>query len=201
MWEAVSTVYHGWVVGVRGDNSGSKSALEAGLAEAREGLALFRTTGTRVTLPQHMTMFGELLWRAGQLDEAIATLEEGVQMAERGNEHHVEPVLHCFKAQILAQQADICTEPEAREALYAQAEACFERSFEIARQQDALMLELRTSVAYYNYLVGSARGEEAYVGLKGVYDRFTEGHDTPDLVAARSLLEAGYPTVTAGEKG
>lgn len=200
MWEAIGLMYHGWAVGMRGYREGSKAALEMGLAEAQEGVALFRTTGTGITMPQFMTMLGELLWRAEQPDAALDALEEGLVWAERGSERQMASTLYRMQAQILMQQASECGEPEAAQTRTSQAKTSFERSREIARHQNALMLELQTCAALCRVCAGSPEQEEAYAELKTLYGRFTEGLEIPILVAARALLEAHGPTCAEKEQ-
>jgi hypothetical protein len=72
----------------------------------------------------------------------------------------------------------------------AQAEECFAESLRIAREQQARMLELRTAASYSRQLTRRGEGAAAYELLTPVYDRFTEGFNSPDLVDARSELDA-----------
>ncbi len=201
MWEAIGLMYHGWAVGVRGDREGSKPTLEQGLAETKEGVALFRTTGTGITMPQFMTMFGDLLWRAERLEEALAALEEGFQWMERGSERQMAPILYRMKAQILMQQARECAEPAVAGLLIGQAKAAFESSLETARHQKSLMLELRTCIALCEASENATEREEAFKALESLYHRFTEGLEAQDLIAARTLLEACPSAPTAQEQG
>lgn len=69
-----------------------------------------------------------------------------------------------------------------------QAEAVFERSLEVAGQQGALAWELRTMTSLAALLARQNQGRLAAQRLGDVYDRFTEGFDTVDLVAAARLM-------------
>jgi len=151
-------------------------------------------------MPQFMTMLGELLWRAEQPDAALDALEEGLVWAERGSERQMASTLYRMQAQILMQQASECGEPEAAQTRTSQAKTSFERSREIARHQNALMLELQTCAALCRVCAGSPEQEEAYAELKTLYGRFTEGLEIPILVAARALLEAHGPTCAEKEQ-
>jgi hypothetical protein len=63
-----------------------------------------------------------------------------------------------------------------------------ERSIGLARQQSARAWELRSTLELAQLLAGTERAAEGRARLAEVYGRFSEGFDTPDLVAARALL-------------
>ena len=69
------------------------------------------------------------------------------------------------------------------------AETCFQRALEIAREQEARWLELRAALSLARLWGSHGRHDEARELLSGLYGRFTEGFDMPDLVEAKALLE------------
>jgi tetratricopeptide (TPR) repeat protein len=71
----------------------------------------------------------------------------------------------------------------------AQAETCFRRAIEIARERGERSLELRASTSLARLLAGRGQRDEARGVLGPIYGAFTEGFDTADLQAARSLLD------------
>jgi predicted ATPase/DNA-binding winged helix-turn-helix (wHTH) protein len=76
----------------------------------------------------------------------------------------------------------------------AEAEAIFERSLALSRSQGTLSWELRTACSLARLWGGQDRQQDAQALLGSTYTRFTEGHGTADLVAARDLLvEIGAP--------
>ena len=68
------------------------------------------------------------------------------------------------------------------------AEVGFMRSLEIARSQDALSWELRSATSLARLWRDQGRREHAHRLLSDVYQRFDEGLETADLVAARELV-------------
>jgi len=62
-----------------------------------------------------------------------------------------------------------------------------ERLAAIARAQRALSFELRTAVRRVR---AAPTSPSACADLSRIYERFTEGFDTSDLLEARSLLDA-----------
>jgi adenylate cyclase len=71
----------------------------------------------------------------------------------------------------------------------ADAEACFLRALEVAREQGAKSLELRAMASLGRLWRGQDKTAEARRRLAEVYGRFTEGFEAPDLREARALLE------------
>jgi predicted ATPase/DNA-binding winged helix-turn-helix (wHTH) protein len=67
------------------------------------------------------------------------------------------------------------------------ADALFRRSLELARAQDARAWELRTATSWARFHHNQKRSSEAYELLAPVLDRFTEGFDTTDFMAASAL--------------
>jgi len=71
----------------------------------------------------------------------------------------------------------------------AEAEACFLKAVEIAHQQQAKSLELRTVMSLSRLWQRQGKKEEARRVLEEIYGWFTEGFDTKDLQEAKVLLE------------
>ena len=75
-------------------------------------------------------------------------------------------------------------EPEA-----AKAEAYFERSLAVARQQQAKSWELRAATSMARLWRDRGKRDEARDLLAPIYGWFTEGFDTLDLKQAKALLD------------
>jgi predicted ATPase len=70
----------------------------------------------------------------------------------------------------------------------AEAEACLHTALEIARQQEAKSLELRTAMSLSRLWQAQGKTTQARQVLAAVYSWFTEGFDTRDMREARVLL-------------
>ena len=68
------------------------------------------------------------------------------------------------------------------------AEQSFHRALDMARRQGALSWELRSAMSLARLWRGQQRASQARQLLAPVYRRFTEGFETADLIAAKSLL-------------
>ena len=58
-----------------------------------------------------------------------------------------------------------------------------------ARKQNAVLFELRAATDLARLAQSQGRAEEAFELISPVYDKFTEGFGTVDLVNAKSLLD------------
>ncbi len=76
------------------------------------------------------------------------------------------------------------------------AEALFQRSLELARQQGARAWELRAAMSLTRLWQPRQRAEGVKL-LAGVLQHFTEGDTSADVLIAKALLESGVPAVDA----
>src|SRR5262249_14968461 len=100
--------------------------------------------------------------------------------SEAGTETSQFPELLRVRANILLSR------PSSDEAL---AEADIVRALAEARRQCALAWELRAAMTLTRLRIRQKRGEDREL-VSSLYARFTEGFETPDLRAARQLLQS-----------
>jgi tetratricopeptide (TPR) repeat protein len=170
LWFPVAKMYLGWAVVKEGN-------IEEGLKQMESGLQLFRQTGTSLTLVGVMAMYAEILGRAGRVDEALCALEDGMTQARQRKERLLEPELYRIRGEIELGQGDESA-----------AAADFDRALEIAHGQGARSLELRTMMSKCQLLRKQGKKEEARWDLQKIYDSFTEGFDSKELIDAENLL-------------
>jgi predicted ATPase len=107
------------------------------------------------------------------LKEALAAVEEDEARAK-------EAEMHRLKGELLLKQND---------ANAAEAQRSFETGIEIARRQSARSLELRATMSLARLLAKLGRRDEARPMLAEIFNWFTEGFDTADLIDAKALLD------------
>ena len=157
------------------------ASMGDGIALMQKGLSGWRATGAELFVPFYLSLLAEAYGRAGQAAEGLAALDEAQSIADKGGkvgERLWDSELCRIKGELLldSSHAD-------------QAEACFQEALQIARTQKAKSWELRASVSLSLFWKDQGRRKEARELLQGIYDWFTEGFDTPDLINAKALLD------------
>ena len=71
----------------------------------------------------------------------------------------------------------------------AQAESSLQQALAVARDQQAKSWELRAALSMARMWMRHNRSGDARALLSPIYDWFTEGFDTPDLIEAKALLD------------
>ena len=127
-WEAKSLIYEGWAQGVIADAA-------AGLAQLEQGLTRQREIGTEEDLPIFLEMRARLLGFLGQFHEAINTLSQAIEHANRTGDVFWLPELYRRRGLLHAQAQN------GRELI----EADLAAAGELARQQGATTLEARAA--------------------------------------------------------
>jgi predicted ATPase/DNA-binding winged helix-turn-helix (wHTH) protein len=120
----------------------------------------------------------EAFVRAGRIAEGLAVIEAGFGQSEAG---WIAPELLRLRGELLLSQGA----PAAAET----AESLFRQALDEAHQQEVLSWALRAATSLARLLRDRGRAAQAVVCLQPVYDRFTEGFGTADLIAAKQLLE------------
>jgi predicted ATPase len=125
-----------------------------------------------------LTELAEGLAHAGQIAEALALVEAGIEQSEGG---WLTPELLRLKGELFLLQST----PAVAET----AEDFFRQALDASRRQEMLSWELRAATSLARLLHHQGRRADAVACLQPVYERFTEGFDTADLIAAKQLLD------------
>jgi hypothetical protein len=171
-WQVFGLCYQAMLVMRRGDVGNGLRLLRTAFAEPA-GVG---------SIPRFFThVLAEGLGSTGQFVDGLEAIEEAIARSERAGERWGTAELLRIKGEILLSRGDF----EAP----AVAENQLRQALDLARQQGALSWELRSATSLARLWRDQARSKEAHALLAPVYDRFTEGFATPDLRAARSLLD------------
>ena len=151
-----------------------------GIEQMRRGMDGVKTLGTLINHPMMLGGLAEALGRVGRYDEALSALDQATRMVRKHGEQFWEAELYRVRGEIL-----LALDPSAKKA----GEEAFTQALDIARQQEAKMLELRAACSLARLWSELGRRTEARALLAPVYEWFTEGHETLDLRGAKALLE------------
>jgi predicted ATPase len=170
---ALATGLRGWAMAEQGRN-------EEGIEQIQEGLAESRAVGAELLRPYHLCVLAEACMETGRLHDGLNALTEALAAADEHENRHYEAEMHRLQGELLLRQHDSNT---------AEAQRCFERAIEVARQQSAKSWELRATTSLARLLREQGKRDEARTMLAEIYGWFTEGFGTRDLKDAKALLD------------
>jgi len=171
-WQSYATAYMGW-----------HALLLKRYGEAVEqfarGIADFTATGTRMGVPYFSIGLALSLAAMNRVDEARERVEQAIAECDRTEGRWCEAELWRVKGELLRAGG---------QRHRSEAVRSFEQALFVARSQGARLWELRASVSLARLWADEGAPSKALALLAPIYDKFAEGFDTSDLVAARSTL-------------
>ena len=149
--------------------------------DVTSALSEYRNAGYQLGVTSLFVLLCPALLLRGQLRAALEFAEQGLAIAKHNNERVFEAELLRLKARaLLAERA-----PEARN----QAHTLLSDALSVARNQNALSLELRTAADLATLWIDAGRSEQALNLLTPIRARFTEGLETHDVSHVKALLD------------
>ena len=159
---------------------GGRREMSDGIFELREGLVGLQNFGMEFGVPSFYALLASVCAKAGDVASGFEAVEDGLSMSTKNGDNFCLPELHRVKGILSLVQA-----PEDA----AVAEQHFQRALEIARGQQARVLELRAAVSLAEVWQDSGKSADARDLLAPTYAWFSEGLDTVDLVTAKAVLD------------
>jgi class 3 adenylate cyclase/tetratricopeptide (TPR) repeat protein len=151
--------------------------FDRGIALMHEGMEGTRKYGTMPVYYYGLVLLAQALLQAGNVEDGLRALDEASQ-GFKDDDHFHEAEISRLRGGFLWARGD---ERAAAEN--------FQRAIEVARAQQARSWELRAATSLGRLLASQDRAAEARAILTPVYDWFTEGLDTRDLLRAKTLLD------------
>ena len=174
LWHALGTLHKGAGLLLQGRHEEAMPLL-------LKGYSAFRATGAEVRAPSYLGLLGDAYTQSGRFEDAHRALDEGLAVAEKNDDRCHEAELHRLEGELLLAES-----PDQMAA----AEDCFRRATETARSQQSRGWELRATTSLARLRERQGRRGDARAALAAIYDTFTEGFTTPDLLDAKALLDA-----------
>ena len=172
-WKVRGMASQSCILALIGTAPGAVQVLTAGIA-AQESMA----AGS--WMPIALSVLALAYAKLNEFDDAWRCIDEAIRMMERTQER-------AYEAEVRRISGDIALKlPEPHQG---KAEAFFQRSLAVARQQQAKSWELRAAMSMARLWRDQGKREEARELLAPVYGWFTEGFDTRDLKEAKGLLD------------
>ena len=169
----------------RGRALADQGRTEEGVALIREGLDAQLAAGASQFRPGLLCYLAEACGTAGRFEEGLAALAEAIAIVEKTDERYNEAELHRLKGDLIFRRSGV----EAQSGVQTEAEECFRKAIEIARQQETRAFELKAATSLSRLWSKQGKEAEARQMLAQIYGWFTEGFDTADLKDAKALLD------------
>jgi predicted ATPase len=165
---------------IGGWSAGTQLAYKDGLQLLQQGLENLEATAPNPWRPGFLLLLAEIHLNGGETHQALSALENALQLAEQTGERIWVAGIHLlFGKAILSQDLDNIQGAEAR----------FKQALDVATEQGAKSLEIRAATDLACIWQAQGREVEAHKILTPIYEWFTEGFNTPDLIKAKKLLE------------
>jgi class 3 adenylate cyclase/predicted ATPase len=171
-WKTIGIMFRGCVLALVG------RAADA-IALIASGLAAYRSMGSTLMVPFYSCCLARAHADLGQIDDARRCIDEATTAVATTKEKWFEAEVYRIAGEIALKSP----EPAA-----AKAEAYFERSLAVAREQQAKSWELCAAMSMARLWRDQGKRNEARDLLASICGWFTEGFDTRDLKEARALL-------------
>jgi predicted ATPase len=174
VWRALALIFRGVATVASGQS-------DAGLAEIEQGFALYRELSTPPAFwPGLLLIRATAYGMAGDVDRALMLMQEA-----KDNLQTNDPL----EAEVAIASGDLLLASPVHDL--AVADARFEQAATAAGARRARMVELEALTRLVVLRRGSAQEQDTRRRLRDCYEWFTEGFGTPQLVAARTVLEEG----------
>jgi predicted ATPase len=177
-FHAYALCAEGWALGVSGES-------DKGLAQIAQGLD---SHGLGVNQHILFALQADAQLAIGKPEAALESVAAGLKAVEKMGGAPLEAELYRLRGEALLAGAGTVSE----------AEAATEKGIDVARRQNAKSWELRAAMSLARLRRQQGRPQEAAALLAPILAWFTEGFDTADLQAARTLLdEITEPAIAA----
>ena len=178
---ATGTHLHGAAVAEQG-------RFDEGLPLMQQGVATSHAIGVEAGLTGMYLMIAENSIKAKQFRLAADAINDGFRFVKVKDEHAWEPELHRVKGELALEQFRDGRGVKGVKRGEKDAEESFLAAQEIARAQGSRKWQLRAASSLSNLWKHQKKKKEARQVLIAAYGRFTEGFETTELKAAKSLL-------------
>ena len=172
-WPRLGGIFYGWALTELGE-------LEEGVHEMRENLAAYRAIGGGILRTHAYSLLAEGLWKLARPQEALDILSEAMGTIKTSCEYHYEPELFRITGEILRQKYGDTD---------SNAEAAFRKAIALSQKQQTKWLELRATTSLCRLWQAQGKKNEALRELGKIYQWFSQGFDTKDLLEAKILLQ------------
>src|SRR5215510_14318856 len=154
VWMTFGSMLNGWALAHQGQT-------KEGIEQIHQGLIAMRAKGSELWRPYYLALLAEAYGTIEQSEAGLTALTEALALVDTTGERWYEPELYRLKGELLLQQ---------NSDNYAEAETCFHKTLDIARNQQAKSFELRTATSLARLWQQQGKRQEAHDLLASVYN-------------------------------
>ncbi len=173
LWLGWSRVFLGWAQSLRGERDAGRQEIDRGISELRRNRCM-------LLMPLLLGLSAEAHARENELALAHRDIDEAFEVLEKTGYVAWTPHLHLIRGELLRLEGSPAHE---------RAEMALRKARDLASAQKLRTLELRAATVLGEMWVRDGHAHRAVSMLLPLYESFTEGFDTPDLVNAKTLLD------------
>ncbi|MEE9319412.1 MAG: adenylate/guanylate cyclase domain-containing protein [Granulosicoccus sp.] len=170
---AKANAFKGWSQ-VKAGNSAE------GIKAMQESIALYDTIGTDEDPPVWFEMLADACIDTGEFQSGLNAIDQAFRHTEQSGLRFWDAELHRRRGELLYRLRPDNT---------ADAIEHFEKAIDVSIEQGAKSLQLRATMSLIHCSKGHDSHKPAQQRLADILDQFDEGFNTPDLIAARALVE------------
>jgi class 3 adenylate cyclase/tetratricopeptide (TPR) repeat protein/ABC-type transport system involved in cytochrome c biogenesis ATPase subunit len=170
---AMALILRGWATAQQGE-------FEKGIAEIQAGLEKERATDALLFETYTLGLLADACIKNERYEQAFDFLEQAQLRLDEGNSerYYAAEIYRLLGETYLRSRQDLD-----------QAQRCFCKGLEVAREQKAKSLELKLCVSVYDLYELRHNADTYRPQLGEIYGSFSEGFDTADLVRAKARLQ------------
>lgn len=129
---------HAWMIIIDGWNLVAQKLYNEGITKMQTNMAQLKAQGIECTFSSFFALLAQSLGQAQRYEEAIETIDEGLEMITRTQEYFYQAELYRVKGEILRQQvAHLPLNSALKQAQTQEANNYFDQALAIAKQQEA----------------------------------------------------------------
>jgi predicted ATPase len=166
-------------VGWEGRLAVARGDLPRGIQLLQTAIAALQEDGYELYRPQLSASLAEALERAGQREDAYIMINKEITWAHAHGRILSLVDLLRLKGEILGSMS---------QSNASEGETCLQEAIQIASQRKLLSLELRCGISLARLWADRGENRRARDFLGPIFNRFSEGFNTRDLLAAATLL-------------
>ena len=175
---AMALILRGWATAQQGE-------FEKGIAETQEGLEKERATGALLFESYTLGLLADACIKNERYEQAFEVLDRArLRLGNQTSERFYEAEIYRLLGEAyLRSRQDL-----------GQAERYLCKGLKVAREQKAKSLELKLCVSIYDLYELRQNADKYRSQLGKIYESFSEGFDTTDLLRAKAKLRNPSPT-------